>query len=223
MAAATAWHAAAWRACPCAAAHPLLRPGAPLACLQAHHAGASCPNEPASCDWSQFDSKDPNPQVRRRDGMRRGACLPQPASQAAGPGCAASPPMRLTAAVAVAATPQVLTGALVGGPAGPGDDTYHDKRNDYVTNEVRGVVRARVWGPGHTCGGGWRCLLAILRPAPLSRHPSPGTAAGDHRLQRRLHCRRGRPAHAGPGLLLQLTCGRADRQTAGNANLHFKT
>lgn len=32
--------------------------------------------------------------------------------------------------------PQILYGALVGGPAGPGDDTYRDKRDDYVTNEV---------------------------------------------------------------------------------------
>ncbi|KAL4444350.1 hypothetical protein ABPG75_012087 [Micractinium tetrahymenae] len=32
--------------------------------------------------------------------------------------------------------PQVLYGALVAGPAGPGDDTYNDKRTDYVTNEV---------------------------------------------------------------------------------------
>lgn len=31
---------------------------------------------------------------------------------------------------------QVLTGALVGGPAGPGDDTYTDKRDDFQTNEV---------------------------------------------------------------------------------------
>ncbi|EFN55441.1 hypothetical protein CHLNCDRAFT_133737 [Chlorella variabilis] len=35
-----------------------------------------------------------------------------------------------------AANPQVLRGALVGGPAGPGDDTYYDERDDYVTNEV---------------------------------------------------------------------------------------
>lgn len=32
--------------------------------------------------------------------------------------------------------PQVLYGALVAGPAGPGDDTYNDRRTDYVTNEV---------------------------------------------------------------------------------------
>jgi endoglucanase len=30
----------------------------------------------------------------------------------------------------------ILYGALVGGPAGPGDDTYNDRRDDYVTNEV---------------------------------------------------------------------------------------
>ena len=31
--------------------------------LQPHHAGASCPNMPAPCDWAQFSSPDPNPQV----------------------------------------------------------------------------------------------------------------------------------------------------------------
>lgn len=35
---------------------------------------------------------------------------------------------------------QVLRGALVAGPAGPGDDTYYDERDDYVTNEVGGDV-----------------------------------------------------------------------------------
>ncbi|KAL4457269.1 hypothetical protein ABPG75_012134 [Micractinium tetrahymenae] len=60
--------------------------------VRAHHAGASCPNLPAPCGWSNFDSPNPNPQV--------------------------------------------LTGALVAGPMGPGDDTYHDKRDDYVSNEV---------------------------------------------------------------------------------------
>jgi hypothetical protein len=30
----------------------------------------------------------------------------------------------------------VLFGALVAGPAGPGDDTYRDARDDYVSNEV---------------------------------------------------------------------------------------
>ncbi|PSC72455.1 Endoglucanase A [Micractinium conductrix] len=35
-----------------------------------------------------------------------------------------------------APNPLVLHGALVAGPAGPGDDTYRDKRDDYVTNEV---------------------------------------------------------------------------------------
>ena len=60
--------------------------------LRPHHAGASCPDRPAKCDWPQFDSSKPNPQI--------------------------------------------LYGALVAGPSGPGDDTYNDKRNDYVTNEV---------------------------------------------------------------------------------------
>ncbi|KAI8767221.1 endoglucanase E-4 [Biomphalaria glabrata] len=31
--------------------------------LQPHHAGASCPNKPATCDWSQFSSTAPNPQT----------------------------------------------------------------------------------------------------------------------------------------------------------------
>ncbi len=57
-----------------------------------HHAGASCPNRPAKCDWPNFDTPKPNPQI--------------------------------------------LYGALVAGPSGPGDDSYNDKRNDYVTNEV---------------------------------------------------------------------------------------
>lgn len=36
-----------------------------------------------------------------------------------------------------APNPQVLFGALVAGPAGPGDaETYRDVRSDYVTNEV---------------------------------------------------------------------------------------
>lgn len=68
----------------------------PLAPPQVHHAGASCPDEPARCDWAAFSSPAPNPQV--------------------------------------------LIGALAGGPAGPGDDTYHDKRDDYETNEVRRAV-----------------------------------------------------------------------------------
>ena len=63
-----------------------------------HHAGASCPDKPASCTWTQFSSKDPNPQV--------------------------------------------LSGALVGGPMGVRksadnpDDAYFDKRSDYESNEV---------------------------------------------------------------------------------------
>jgi len=60
--------------------------------LRAHHAGASCPNRPAKCDWTQFQSTKPNPQI--------------------------------------------LYGALVAGPEGPGDNTYRDKRDDYVSNEV---------------------------------------------------------------------------------------
>lgn len=55
-----------------------------------HHAASSCPNLPATCDWSAFSAPGPNPQV--------------------------------------------LNGALVGGP----DiyDNYVDDRADYVANEV---------------------------------------------------------------------------------------
>jgi hypothetical protein len=60
--------------------------------LRAHHAGASCPNRPAKCDWTHFQSTKPNPQI--------------------------------------------LYGALVAGPEGPGDNTYRDNRDDYVSNEV---------------------------------------------------------------------------------------
>jgi hypothetical protein len=35
---------------------------------------------------------------------------------------------------------QVLYGALVAGPKGPGDDTYEDRRDDYVSNEVGGAL-----------------------------------------------------------------------------------
>jgi hypothetical protein len=69
---------------------------------RAHHAGASCPDYPTRCDWANFDSPKPNPQV--------------------------------------------LYGALVGGPKGPGDDTYTDKRNDYVTNEVANDYNAGFTG-----------------------------------------------------------------------------
>ncbi|XP_076439115.1 endoglucanase E-4-like, partial [Babylonia areolata] len=55
-----------------------------------HHAASSCPSAPATCDWSNFNSPDPNPQV--------------------------------------------LYGALVGGPDVNGD--YVDDRTDYVMNEV---------------------------------------------------------------------------------------
>lgn len=60
--------------------------------LRVQHAGASCPDRPARCDWANFASPNPNPQI--------------------------------------------IYGAVVGGPEGPGDDTYHDVRKDYVTNEV---------------------------------------------------------------------------------------
>lgn len=60
--------------------------------LHAHHAGASCPDRPAKCDWATFSSSKPNGQI--------------------------------------------LYGALVAGPEGPGDESYRDKRDDYVSNEV---------------------------------------------------------------------------------------
>lgn len=78
-------HAAALRPSPA-----LLPPPAP----QEHHAGASCPDLPAPCDWAQLSSPLPNPQL--------------------------------------------LKGALVGGPTGPGDlETYVDARDNYETNEAR--------------------------------------------------------------------------------------
>ena len=60
--------------------------------LRAHHAGSSCPEYPARCDWANFSSDKPNPQV--------------------------------------------LHGALVAGPEGPGDNTFRDVRDDYISNEV---------------------------------------------------------------------------------------
>lgn len=60
--------------------------------LRPHHAAASCPLAPATCDWSNFDSPDPNPNI--------------------------------------------LYGALVGGPSSLNDDTLNDARNDYIENEV---------------------------------------------------------------------------------------
>ncbi|XP_071111775.1 endoglucanase-like [Haliotis cracherodii] len=58
--------------------------------LQPHHRASSCPDPPATCDWTTF--KDPGP------------------------------------------NPHVLKGALVGGP--DDNDSYTDKRSDYVGNEV---------------------------------------------------------------------------------------
>lgn len=44
---------------------PMSRAAAALVrAAQVHHAGASCPNLPAPCDWSAFDAPGPNPQVR---------------------------------------------------------------------------------------------------------------------------------------------------------------
>nr|AMH40359.1 glycoside hydrolase family 9 [Aretaon asperrimus] len=68
--------------------------------LRVSHRAASCPDPPAKCDWTQYSSPDPNPQV--------------------------------------------LTGALVGGP-GVNDD-YEDVRADYVHNEVDTVYNAGFQG-----------------------------------------------------------------------------
>ena len=56
-----------------------------------HHRGSSCPTNPRKpCDWNQFMSPDPNPNI--------------------------------------------LYGALVGGPAA--DGSYQDKRGEYIKNSV---------------------------------------------------------------------------------------
>ncbi|XP_063240585.1 uncharacterized protein LOC134541243 [Bacillus rossius redtenbacheri] len=68
--------------------------------LRAHHKAASCPDRPAKCDWTQFSSPEPNPQV--------------------------------------------ITGALVGGPGA--NDDYEDVRSDYKVNEVDTVYNAGFQG-----------------------------------------------------------------------------
>nr|AMH40381.1 glycoside hydrolase family 9 [Ramulus artemis] len=65
-----------------------------------HHRAASCPDAPAKCDWTQYSTTSPNPQV--------------------------------------------LTGALVGGPGA--NDDYTDVRSDYVHNEVDTVYNAGFQG-----------------------------------------------------------------------------
>ena len=57
----------------------------------AHHRGSSCPDQPLECDWDEFRSSAPNPQI--------------------------------------------LYGALVGGPDA-NDDNYKDARDDFIENEV---------------------------------------------------------------------------------------
>ncbi|KAL4535098.1 hypothetical protein Ndes2526B_g06009 [Nannochloris sp. 'desiccata'] len=60
--------------------------------VRPHHRAASCPSPTSStCDWNNYNSDGPNPQV--------------------------------------------IKGALVGGPGGPGDE-YIDSRQDYRSNEV---------------------------------------------------------------------------------------
>ncbi|EFN57879.1 hypothetical protein CHLNCDRAFT_8109, partial [Chlorella variabilis] len=88
--------------------------------LRCHHRGASCPDRPAPCGWDAFNNPGPNPQARP----------PAP--------CLAwhhSPLPTLSCLIALALL-QVLKGALVAGPKGPGDDSYQDVRPDYVGNEV---------------------------------------------------------------------------------------
>lgn len=58
----------------------------------------------------------------------------------------------------------MLVGALVAGPAGPTDDTFYDKRDDYVTNEV-GTAAATGGG-----GAGGAAMQTHLDPR-LSLHP----------------------------------------------------
>lgn len=57
---------------------------APVLVVQVQHAAASCPNLPAPCDWSNFDSPGPNPQVGCPvpwGQQRAGSCRPFPTFQ----------------------------------------------------------------------------------------------------------------------------------------------
>ncbi|KAK6970552.1 endoglucanase A-like isoform X2 [Biomphalaria glabrata] len=94
--------------------------------LHPHHRGSSCPDRPAPCDWNNFNSTAPNPQV--------------------------------------------LVGALVGGP--DENDIYEDKRDDYVTNEVATEYNAGFQG----------ALAAIIHLQsknllPVTNNKCPCTAA----------------------------------------------
>ncbi|KAK0059955.1 endoglucanase A-like isoform X1, partial [Biomphalaria pfeifferi] len=94
--------------------------------LHPHHRGSSCPDRPAPCDWNNFNSAAPNPQV--------------------------------------------LVGALVGGP--DENDIYQDKRDDYVTNEVATDYNAGFQG----------ALAAIIHLQsksllPVTNNKCPCTAA----------------------------------------------
>lgn len=55
----------------------------------------------------------------------------------------------------------MLTGALVGGPSGPGDNTYTDSRDDFETNEASGRPLS------------WDWALALLEPTLGSRVERP--------------------------------------------------
>lgn len=70
---------------------------------------------------------------------------------------------------------QVLYGALVAGPAGPGDNTYNDRRDDYVTNEASGPGKR-----GGGVGGGGRGLLVSS-----AAHPGWGCRGQQHAAQAR--------------------------------------
>jgi hypothetical protein len=151
---------ACWKAAALAARHPAATN--PLRGL-ALSGTDDCPPphpprpRPAPCSWSAFSSPGPNPQVRccSTDGrdtvedQRPSAALllggpwalpPSPAAcqRPAHAALACSQP-RTAAAPAHNHNHnlQVLSGALVAGPKGPGDDTYEDRRDDYVSNEVR--------------------------------------------------------------------------------------
>ncbi|KAI7841709.1 hypothetical protein COHA_004576 [Chlorella ohadii] len=104
--------------------------------LRAHHAAASCPNMPAACDWPNFDSPNPNPQV--------------------------------------------LYGALVGGPGNTSDYSansrttdamYKDSRQDYYGNEVSLDYNAGFTG----ALGALLALLAPTPPPPVRRVAQPAT------------------------------------------------
>lgn len=89
---------------------------------QPHHRAASCPPRPAPCGQAQFSSPAPNPQVRA-GGVGGGRCSDEATLHPAPP---RQPPSILHP---LTLHPQVLEGALVGGPNE--QDKYVDTRSDY--------------------------------------------------------------------------------------------